>query len=681
MPTKFFYKAFSLVSLLFCFFILTVVIDAQCSGVYFKTSYRRLFSERVFFDLALNKDLNGDAKIDLVGYHFADKSADVIGIYILPNDGQGGFNSQMQELPVPVNISYGAINILDFNSDGKNDVVINLEALRSVLIYQNNGSGNFSALPLTQLNNFETLLKIVDLNSDGFSDLITGVQSGQGLTTYYRAGNANGGFGGQAQIPNGIYSASADFNNDGKLDFPVISGNSPNFTLRINYNQGNGVFSLGNNAINIGSTYNIIPADFNNDGKKDLLGVAYPNSISVIRNLGGDSFSKTDYPLPPVATGNAASLGSPGIIDFNADGFLDIMTGSQAPPFYTIFTNNGAGVFTRRDYDNKINGGALGDIDGDGKTDLVGQNTFNFFNQNSRVRLFNETRITVEKGVCDKPGQTRLIDFDEDLITNRTFWRQSDGRFLYRQNIPPFADVSFFWGLSGDLPALGDFDGDGKTDHAVYRPSDGVWYIRKSADGSYIFVQFGLTTDKPVPADYDGDGKTDIAVFRPADGNWYIFNSSNGQVSTTHFGISEDKPLPADFDGDGKADLAVFRPSTGTWYYLKSSDFNFVAIKWGINTDKPVPADYDGDGRADLAVFRESEGVWYVLRSLNLQYAAVQFGISGDIPQPGDWDGNGIIDIGVYRPGTNDWYSYDSLNQFRFGAAGDTPFSSILRME
>jgi hypothetical protein len=158
-----------------------------------------------------------------------------------------------------------------------------------------------------------------------------------------------------------------------------------------------------------------------------------------------------------------------------------------------------------------------------------------------------------------------------------------------------------------------DYDGDGKADVSVYRPSAGSWYISNSSNSAFVAQQFGVSSDLIAPADFDGDGKTDISVFRPTDGTWYRLNSSTSALTAVQFGASGDLPTPGDFDGDLKADICVYRPSAGSWYRINSSTSTFVAAQFGIAEDKPLVGDFDGDDKSDLAVFRPSNGTGIAL--------------------------------------------------------------------
>jgi hypothetical protein len=68
-------------------------------------------------------------------------------------------------------------------------------------------------------------------------------------------------------------------------------------------------------------------------------------------------------------------------------------------------------------------------------------------------------------------------------------------------------------------------------------------------------------------ADFDGDGRADMTIYRPTDGYWYILTSSTnyGAPVMRQWGENGDVPVAADYDGDGRSDLATWRPGTGVW--------------------------------------------------------------------------------------------------------------------
>jgi len=250
---------------------------------------------------------------------------------------------------------------------------------------------------------------------------------------------------------------------------------------------------------------------------------------------------------------------------------------------------------------------------------------------------------------------------------------QADGRIVVAGSSDPdladFADfvvVRYQGGSDANIRTRFDFDGDGRADISVFRPSDRLWYLNRSTNGSTA-IQFGLPTDRITPADYDGDGKTDISVYR--DGIWYWIDSSNGSFRAAQFGLASDIPVAADFTGDGRTELAIYRG--GAWWTLDLSDDQTRTIQFGLSGDKPVVADYDGDGLSDQAIYRNGE--WHLNRS-SLGYTVVQFGLPADKPVVGDYDGDGKADLAVYRDGI--WYvsqSSEGFTAYQFGFARDIP--------
>lgn len=242
-------------------------------------------------------------------------------------------------------------------------------------------------------------------------------------------------------------------------------------------------------------------------------------------------------------------------------------------------------------------------------------------------------------------------DFNGDSRSDIALFRPATSQWAFRGH------PTISYGMRGDIPVPADYDGNGIAEVAIFRPSTGQWWFRGHPSQP---VKYGQRGDIPVPGDYTGAGHAQIAVYRPSTNMWYVRS-----MSEFHWGQAGDIPVPSNYNGgNGGSDFTVFRPATGQWFVPGQP-----AIQYGQRGDIPLPARYSSSHAASPSVYRASAHAWAI--RLN---STLLTGTAGDVPMPADMSGHGYADRVVFRPSTGNWY-VNNVFVAQYGQPGDIPLT------